>query len=133
MRDVAYFRNFAEIAKQLASDGQLVRQVGFTVVRDGEERHVGLTTPGEGLLVPDDETESGAQVMELQGQLKGAEDIKEHRIRLEDEGKPSPWISVPAGMMADIVRPMWDELVVVTAAKTQKGLVLKSIRRRNSE
>ena len=39
----AYFRNFLDLAKKIAPDGHRIRQVGFTVVRGGEERRVGIT------------------------------------------------------------------------------------------
>ena len=72
--------------------------------------------------------------MELSGQLKAAEDIKGHRIRLENAGQASPWVvAVPPGMMVDIVKPLWDELVIVTVGEEPEGIFFKSIRRAEEE
>jgi hypothetical protein len=131
--DEAYYRNFTELAKQLAPDGVQIRQVGFTAIRAGRERRVSLTTPPEQLRLPEEVLQSDAEIIELRGQLKGAEDIKEHRIRLEHEGKPSVWVRVPPGMMADIVKPLWEEQVLVVALQGRQGIFLKTIRRLEEE
>jgi hypothetical protein len=127
--DPAYYRNFTELTKQIAPDGEQIRQVGFTAVRNGRERHVALTKSSEQLKVIDEVDQGTSSVVEYKGQLKAADEISGNTIRLEDQGKPSPRIIVPAGMMSDIVKPMWEEAVVVTAATSKKGIFLKSIRR----
>jgi hypothetical protein len=127
--DDAYRRNFVELARQLAPDGEQVRQVGFTVVREGKERHVSLTADAADLQMPDHEPTVASQLRELKGELRSAEDIREHKFRLVVDGKPSSWIWVPPGMMDDIVRPMWGELVSVTAMVQKGKLVLNTIKR----
>ena len=128
--DPAYYRNFTELTKQLAPDGERIRLVGFTMMRRGEAREVALTKPGDQLRVIEEADEtSSAELVEYRGQLKAADEISSNTIRLEDQGKPSPRIVVPEGMMSDIVKPMWEEEVVVTAVKGRKGIFLKSIRR----
>ena len=43
--DPAYLRNFFGLARKIAPDGERISQVGFTAIRGGEQRSVGLTVP----------------------------------------------------------------------------------------
>ena len=45
INDPAYYWNFLGLAKKLAPDGEQIRQVGFTVLRNGKESAVDVTIP----------------------------------------------------------------------------------------
>ena len=50
--DPAYLRHFLKLAKNIAPDGERIRQVGFTLVRGETERSVAVTRPASELLLP---------------------------------------------------------------------------------
>ena len=82
-------------------------------------------------MLPEEVSEAGAQVVEITGQLKLADDRTGHtkRIVLEDEHQAAHHVIVPPGMMADIVRPMWDDVVIVRGVAGSKGILLQTIKR----
>jgi hypothetical protein len=66
----------------------------------------------------------------LTGTLKAADATREgkNQIKLIPDGPgKTQAIIVPPGMMADIVRPMWDELVVVRTRRKGRFLELVDI------
>lgn len=116
--DPAYLRNFFGLAKMLAPDGERVRQVGFTAIRQGVERSVELTTPASELPAPPspEQPVSPGEHVEVRGTLRYANAIggSGNQIRIIDAQQRTHNVVVPTGMMNDIVRPMWDSIVVVT-------------------
>ena len=125
--DPAYLRNFLGLAKMIAPDGERVRQVGFTAIRKGEERSVSLTTPSTEIVVPrlPNQLANDAEPVEISGVLRYADATSGsgNQIRIIDADQRSHRIIVPAGMMNDIVRPMWD--LTVTIAGWRRGDVIE--------
>jgi hypothetical protein len=123
IEDEAYFNNFTALAKRLAPDGNKVRTVGFTSLK-GEEKHVvALVSPPADIWKP--KVGTGTMV-EYIGRIHAADETsttKNHPVfRVEDDaGNVSPKIRVPPGVLQDIVKPYWGELVRVVAAKPKKG------------
>lgn len=125
-----YRRNFVALAKKLAPDGSNVSVVGFTTRRGNEERRVSLTkTRSElkrfrvaGPVMP-------AESVEVRGLLKFADDTSkgEGRIKLVDSANEVYVIAVPEGMMTDIVKPLWDDEVVVRGEKVGAIIHLEEI------
>lgn len=116
----AYYRNFVGIAKNIAPDGNQVKIVGFTSIRDGKERRISLTTPRKEIKWrAKDEADrekkgEGKRIMVI-GTLLFADEISiKNKIKLVDEKGETHRIVVPEGMMSDIVRPLWKEIVQVT-------------------
>jgi len=130
----AYYRNFIGIAKNLSPDGNEVRQVGFTAVRDGKEKRVNLTTAREEIRlvtrIPQKKPPTKEDRMAtITGRLKYADGIiaEKQKIKLiDDEGIPHN-IIVPEGMMSDIVKPLWDERVKVTGFYHYRAIALEDI------
>ena len=131
----AYFRNFMGIAKKLAPDGNLIRQVGFTAVREGVERHVGITKPaGEFPGLPQDEpTAIESTVARVRGTLRYADATRStsNEIKVIDEKNRLHLIRVPEGMMDDIVRPMWGSIVEIRGRRENQRIVLDDIKEAN--
>ena len=50
--DQLYLRNFFDLAKKIAPDGESIRQVGFTAIRNGSERSVALTRLADEIIAP---------------------------------------------------------------------------------
>lgn len=147
-----YFRNFVGLAQKIAPDGEIVRAVGFTSSDGAQERRVALTVPKtkiarhkkpsaevaelEALLLPEVAERqllgmsSEGELIEIQGTLleADAKDAVVGRIEVRRENGAIDRMRVPRGMMRDIVRPLFEEEVVVTAVRRVDGLFLESIR-----
>lgn len=131
----AYYRNFIGLAKNLAPDGENVRQVGFTAFRKGKEKRVSLTKPRDqmGLIC-----ERKKELVEAEGGLRSitgvllyadARSSARQNIQLIDDTGQSHNVIVPEGMMSDIVRPLWEERVQVTGYYKGKSIRLEDINR----
>jgi hypothetical protein len=135
IREESYYRNFVSLARKIAPDGQDVSVVGFTTTRKGESKKVALrATKGDfGLpavpsIVSTIEAPEEARTVEVKGILKFADSRKRNEIQIVDKGDVRHTIVVPAGMMSDIVRPLWDTNVVVTGVQNRKKIELLDIR-----
>ena len=129
--DEAYLRNFFNLAKRIAPDGESIRQVGFTAIRNGSEHSVALTRPADEIIAPSPTAPPDAdeESVVIRGVLRFADAISgsDAQIRVVDsEGKPHP-VDVPAGMMNDIVRPMWDERVVIQGMRAGNRITMVTI------
>ncbi len=128
--DDAYFRNFIGLARNIAPDGDEVRTVNFTARRDNSERRVSLTRVRDQISLTGDATRVlPPRLQVIRGQLRFADALtgSQIRIRMED-GTDSRPIHVLEGM-SDIVRPLWEDFVEVTAEKDKRRLVLRDISR----
>ena len=68
------------------------------------------------------------RVVQVTGRLLLADARKSlGKIQLIEESGLSHIVSVPMGMMNDIVRPLWDDLVTVTGIRKGKIVHLKEI------
>lgn len=133
--DEPYYINFVNLAKRIAPDGEKVKMVGLTKVKNGEEVKVALTRMQEQITVTSsnqqekDGYEKGS-LISVQGRLLLA-DARETtgKIQLIDEKNTKYDVVVPEGMMDDIVKPLWDEVVIVTGVKVGKKIRLQEIDR----
>ena len=129
--DESYLRNFISLAEKIAPDGERIRRVGFTATTDQGERRVALSSKREKIrsaTIASKRTEPD-QVKEVKGILLEADATKKRlgRIQIVDEHGVAHGVSVPRGMMSDIVKPMFEERVIVSARPKGKGLLLESI------
>lgn len=131
----AYYRNFIGLAKNLAPDGENVRQVGFTAFREGKEKRVSLTKPRDQMRLIYERKEELAKaeggLRSITGVLLYADARKSARqnIQLIDDIGQYHNVIVPEGMMSDIVRPLWEERVQVTGYYKGKSIRLEDINR----
>ena len=137
--DEAYYRNFVGLAKQIAPDGEDVRQVGFTIVRGNAEKRVALRRIQEeikpfglGLAQPTaPSARKRNEIVTVKGQLLFADHRKTEKGRIElldyQDPTKSYKVIVPEGMMSDIVRPLWEDTVIVTGRHTRRGILLADI------
>jgi hypothetical protein len=132
----AYFHNFLALTKQIAPDGSQITQVGFTVSRDGKTTQTPLTVPKERISIIGQSklpTEDIKRVT-VTGTLRYADSTKDKKqvIKLVDENGKSHNVVVPEGMMTDIVKPLWEDIVVVTGVKMKNEIHLEDIKRAES-
>lgn len=138
INDDSYFRNFVGLAQSIAPDGKIVRAVGFTATSAGVERRVTLTRPKSKIRPPPPVKPEPSQVagpmtpVEVEGVLleADAKDEKLGRIQLRGSDGAIEGVVVPRGMMRDIVKPLFEEEVVVSGVRLRNGdIELASIRR----
>ena len=89
-----------------------------------------LTTPAMDFPAPpvmEQLPDAEAEPVEIRGVLQYADAIKKNEIKVVDKGK-TQHVEVPEGMMDDIVRPMWNSRVVISATRTGSTITLRDIR-----
>ena len=127
--DTPYFNNFTAIAKQIAPDGEDVTLVGFTTERHGSRSTLQLTRTGSHRAVQRSRSPLSGYV-EVTGKLLFADERGgKNLIRLVDENEIEYKVTVPAGMMSDIVKPLWEDVVTVTGERYRGTIRLENIRR----
>ena len=121
--DEPYRRNFIALAEKLAPDGSDIRTVGFTSFVAGKEtRKVALAIPRKMLRErirkkPRRPIKTKEKEIQIHGVLLEADATQqlEGLINVVDSNGTKTTIHVPRGMMSDIVKPMFEEEVVVAA------------------
>ena len=131
--DEAYFRNFVALAKDLAPSSDSIRQVGLTVLRNGRERCVAFTRRRTEICLASstDTGVSDQKVESVEGTLLAADFTrgKRNMIAVVTAKGARVVVHVPPGMMADIVRPLWGQIVVVEGVSSGKNTVdLRDVR-----
>jgi hypothetical protein len=131
--DDMYYENFIQLARQIAPDGKNVSQVGITVLRGGKEKSVAFQRHREQIpvFIKSISEEPEGKEVQITGSLQFADAIsKESSIKLveKDTGKRHT-VFVRESMMSDIVRPLWEYMVVVTGTRSGKGIILKDIKK----
>ena len=124
----AYFNNFTGLARKLAPDGEKVRTVGFTSVRGDETKQVALSHPPGTAWKPRGD---GAKSVKLTGMFRFADETTPRHTHpvfgVEDEQGKKHTVTVPQGMLEDIVKPLFGQRVLVTATRKNKRLELLDI------
>ena len=129
--DPAYQRNFFALAKKIAPDGKRISQVGFTVVRPGEQRSVAFTRPAADIkpvAITQKSEPDPAIPQPLVGMLLGADATRADgdRIKVVVVDRKTHELRVREGL-GDIVRPMWDTRVAVTWSHEGDSVFLEDI------
>jgi len=133
IKDEAYHRNFVALARRMSPDGSDIKVVGITALIEGKERRVMMTTTRYDYpVLPQDanrNTPNDEKSDVLRGTLKFADSTKERAgvIQVIDEQQTKHRITVPLGMMSDIVRPLYEREVVVTLSRTGSSRMLETI------
>ena len=120
--DDNYYENFIGLAKQISPDGDNIKMVGFTSIRDGKERPIVLRKSHQQLReskeLSDKDTidEKKTKVsytgilMHANTPLKG----KFGTVKLtEVDTRVVHNIKVPISLMKDVVQPFYEECVVI--------------------
>ncbi|MCG6553274.1 MAG: hypothetical protein L7F77_13195, partial [Candidatus Magnetominusculus sp. LBB02] len=125
INDKLYYHNFIGLSKQIAPDGENIKLVGFTVIRNGIEKMVSLKKKTDFIMDFREETISSKQeVVTVTGRLLYADSIKKQEIKLKDKTGKVHIIKVPESWMDDIVRPLWNNTVTVTGHCADKGIII---------
>jgi hypothetical protein len=125
----AYYNNFVGLIKLIAPDGENLNLVGFTSLRHGQERHVALTRPSDKIDLAPRSTyvNFDGERVTIRGRLLFADAWKSKQIKIVDVDGKQHAIDVPVGMMADVVKPLWESDALAVARHTPDGLMLEDI------
>ena len=129
IREEDYRRNFIALIKQLAPDGDRVKLVGFTVKRNNESKTVPLTKIKTDFQIDDIKAIDEAtrpENIELIGVLSYA-DSKKSTIKLTDKDNKDYIVTVPKGLLSDVVKPYFEEEVILKGLKVGKIIELKDL------
>ncbi|MBF0556209.1 MAG: hypothetical protein HQK96_16945 [Nitrospirae bacterium] len=130
INNAAYYRNFMGLSKRMEPDGENISLVGFTVIRNGIEKMVALKKMTDFVMDIDEESVAPKQeITTVIGQLLYANSIKGEEIKVKEENGSVHTIVVPEGMMSDIVRPLWDNTVIVKGYYSNKVIMLEEIQK----
>jgi len=128
--DKVYYTNFIQLAQKIAPDGENIKSVGLTRFKNNKETSVVLSTPKSQIVKHGEreETREAREQVEVTGTLRYADDTKRKGvIKIIDENDKAYRVRVPSGMMADIVRPMFDFEVVATGYREKGVIILENI------
>ena len=133
--DESYRVNFIGLIERLSPDGQDIKAVGFTSVSDQTEHIVALSTPKRELRErmrrssPKPQREAEVERITIKGMLleADAKRQKEGIIEVVDANGTAHKIVVPRGMMSDIVKPMFEEEVLVVGVRVDGKIALETI------
>lgn len=120
--DEIYYDNFVGLAKQMAPDGDEIKVVGFTTIRDGKEIPVALRKSRQQLReIPGLTSTRGVDEMSVKKTYKGIlryanspANRKFGTVKLVHfETGDTYTIKVPISLMKDVVQPFYEERVNV--------------------
>lgn len=115
-----YFNNFTALTRKLAPDGRRVRTVGFTSKRGDETREVALSHAAAPVWRGQVDEQ---RRVELIGVIHSADETSkrgDHPVfGIEDDNQKTHNVTVPPGILQDIVKPYWGERVKVIATRTR--------------
>lgn len=126
--DESYRLNALALAKQIAPDGKSIKQVGFATFGAEGPRKVGFTRPKRDVQrSATNRGESEERVVEICGTLlfADARGVK-NEIRIVDDDAHHK-VMVSPEMMDDIVRPLWNTVVLVRGERRGKSVTLTEI------
>ena len=136
--DQDYFDNFVGLAKQIAPDGKEIKNVGFTVIRGGQEKPVQFKKNRQEIKARFSRSHldingEEIQTVTLEGILTYAKTpiVKKFgTVKLREEGgTKETTIQVPVGLMKDVVQPFYDERVSVTVIEKKGKYYLEDVNR----
>lgn len=133
--DGSYRANFIGLIERLSPDGQDIKVVGFTSVSDQTEHIVALSTPKKELRErmrrssPKPQREVEVERITIKGMLLEADARRQREgiIEVVDADGTAHRIAVPRGMMSDIVKPMFEEEVLVVGVRLDGKISLETI------
>jgi len=119
-----YFESFLGLAKTIAPDGDNVRMVGVTALREGTEVSVGLNVTGQKIkpIISDaleklETQQETREPIQITGELLYAEAIKKNRIKIVDDNNKTHSVEVSEAIAEDVVRPFFGSRVTVDVVR----------------
>ncbi len=131
--DEAYRVNFLALAGKMAPDGESVKSMNLVSSRGDASRFIEFTKPqAQFRILPgtdedsDKKKEMSEEMITLIGSLSYA-DADKDTIKVTDEDRKKHSVTVPKGLLTDIVKPYFKDTVEIQAIKKGKKLTLQDI------
>ena len=126
--DEAYYRNFVSLASKIAPDREEVMNVTVMVTRGQEQRIVALENPPPHLLNESPLVEADKITIRGVPRFKDFDSERKGELQIENPiGEVVRVVRIPEGQLSDIVRPMLDQEIEITAYREDDEWVLESI------
>jgi len=124
-----YRRNFIALARKLSPDGKRVKFVGLTRCSGTDTRVVALKGQ-EYASEPIPHVPAQGTLESVKGQLLYADELgRKGSIQLRDEHGNIHRVHVQKALMSDIVKPLWEDTVIVTGYLKKGVIELQDIKR----
>lgn len=123
INDRLYLESFLGLAKAIAPDGDNVRMVGLTAMRQGSEASVGLSVKSRDIKPAPIEVQSAetqqdeSENIQITGELRFAEKMQKNRIKLLDDTGKRHTIEISEAIAEDVVRPYFGMRVTVDVVR----------------
>lgn len=128
-----YYDNFVGICDNLLPDGDSIKTVGFTYSSDSGEKRIVVKTVKEMLEVSAELPTTSSNNL-LDGIENGEEITIRGILQVADKSKDKAEIRiscndvlyrvrVPEGQIDDVVRPLWDKIVILKGKKHSKTII----------
>lgn len=136
IKDEDYYENFVGLAKQIAPDGNNVKLVGFTTIREGIEKSVALRKSKKEIRDFSKSIESETEhvdkepvqytgiLMQAKTPLKGKFGTV---ILIDKDTEARHTIKVHRSLMKDVVQPYYEELVTIQSYEKDGKIILEDI------
>jgi hypothetical protein len=124
-----YFFNTLGLIKKLSPDNKEVSLVGLTTTRNGNDNMVAFTRATEEIKITPIIQNIDVSVMDeivICGKLEYA-DANKSDIRLKTDEGESYTIYVPKGLLADIVKPYWEQYVTIKGKKQERKIFFEDL------
>jgi hypothetical protein len=124
-----YFFNTLSLIRKISPDNKEVSLVGFTTSKSGNDNTVAFTRPTEEIKIAQIIHSIDVSEMEdvvISGKLTYA-DASKSDIRLQTEKGESYTVFVPKGVLADIVKPYWEQYVTIRGRKQENKIFFEDL------
>jgi hypothetical protein len=124
-----YFFNMLGLIKKLSPDSKEVSLVGLTTSKKDVDNTVAFTRPAAEIEITPivhAVNTSEMQTVDISGKLTYA-DAKKSDIKLEAKNGESYTVLVPKGILADIVKPYWEQDVTIRGRKQENKIFFEDL------
>lgn len=124
-----YRRNFIALARKLSPDGKRVKFVGLTR-HSGSDTKVVALRGQQYASEPAPAAPAQSTLESVKGRLLYADELgKKGKIQIREENGKVRLVHVPKALMSDIVKPLWEDTVIVTGYLNKGVIELQDIKR----
>jgi hypothetical protein len=124
-----YFFNTLGLIKKLSPDNKEISLVGLTTQKNGDENMVSFTRLTDEInLTPIIHTEDVSEMEDIiiTGKLNYA-NAATSDIKLKTDDGDQYTIIIPKGLLADIVKPYWEQYVTIRGKKQEKKVFFEDL------
>jgi hypothetical protein len=129
IKEEHYYNNMIALAKKLSPDLKNVRLVGLTTIRGKKQLEVAFTRASSEIQIPKllpALDEGSAERVQIVGRLEFAS-VAPSEVKLTSEDGTSYEIIVPRGVLADLVKPYWEQTIRIIGNRIGRRIYFEDI------